>query len=506
VIPPRQSGTSRALKDGAVTAVWLTVNVPKDAKAGVYQGTAMIGAKGEKDVAVPMVVKVADWTLRDPQDYQVWVEILQSPDTLALEYEVPFWSDKHFELIGRSFRLMSNSGSRIVYVPLIAQSNFGNAESMVRWIKKADGTYDYDLSVMDRYLETAEKNLGELKVVVFPVWEAYMATKDEFEGRGYHKEFMEKNDRFAQSTGPVVTVVDQATGKTENVILPRLGEPGSKEMWKGLFDKLRADLAKRGMDKKMMIGMMNDICPSAHDLAFFEEVAPKVPWVVGAHGTYTKANFGYRAVVYLTTPQETSLKGWSRPDLVAYFNRDNYLDSVEPANWRTTPGYAITGVWRGVGRVGGDYWKVLRDKKGRRVGRVGERYPQSNWRNLDIYVGLLAPTAEGAAVTTRYEHLREGVQECEARVVVERAATDKATREKLGADLAARCDKALEEHLRALQMLRAWRGYGRIHCLHSGTDLGASWFLSSGWEKRAEELFRLAGEVEHALRARGVEQ
>jgi hypothetical protein len=87
-------------------------------------------------------------------------------------------------------------------------------------------------------------------------------------------------------------------------------------------------------------------------------------------------------------------------------------------------------------------------------------------------------------------------------VVVEGAATDGALREKLGPELAARCDKALEEHLRALQMLRDWPGWGVIHALRSGSDMGASWFVSSGWEQRAEALFTLAGEVEKKLGAK----
>ena len=497
-IPLSQSGTSRALVDGAVTALWLTVQVPRDATAGTYKGSVTVGARGEEPLAAPLELKVADWTLSDPQDYHVWVEMLQSPDTLALEYETPLWSDRHWDLIAQSLRLVSDSGSRIVYVPLIAQCNLGNSESMVRWIRRDDGSYEYDFSVMDRYLATAEKNLGPLKIVVFPAWEAYMAQKEDFQGRGYHKKFMEKQNRFAGSTGPVVTVLDRATGRTESVVLPRFEEPGSKEMWKGLFDQIRQRLAQRGLDDKMMVGMMNDACPSEQDLAFFAEVAPGVPWVVAAHGTYTKAIFGYRAVVYLRTAHEKSLAGWSRPELVAYFHRGNRLEDAHSATWRTIPAFAIAGSWRGVGRVGGDFWKVIRDKNGKRVARVPERYPQSNWRNLDIYTALLAPTEVGAAVTTRYEHLREGVQECEARVVVERAVTDEALRAKLGDDLVARCEKALEEHLRALQLLRGWTGKTVPHCLSSGTDLGASWFLSSGWEERAERLFALAGEVERA--------
>ena len=66
-----------------MTAVWVTVKVPKDAKPGAYSGPVTIEAKDEKPVTVPVELKVLDWTLPDPQDYRTWVEIIQSPDTLA---------------------------------------------------------------------------------------------------------------------------------------------------------------------------------------------------------------------------------------------------------------------------------------------------------------------------------------------------------------------------------------------------------------------------------------
>ena len=66
--------------------------------------------------------------------------MIQSPDTLALQYGVPLWSDRHWELIGKSFDLMRPTGSRVVYVPLLRNTNQGNSESMVRWTKKKDGS------------------------------------------------------------------------------------------------------------------------------------------------------------------------------------------------------------------------------------------------------------------------------------------------------------------------------------------------------------------------------
>ena len=38
----------------------------------------------------------------------------------------------------------------------------------------------------------------------------------------------------------MVTVLDTATGKTENVVLPRYQEADSKALWKPLFDQLRS--------------------------------------------------------------------------------------------------------------------------------------------------------------------------------------------------------------------------------------------------------------------------
>ena len=86
---------------------------------------------------------------------------------------MPLWSEKHWEMIGRSFRLIGKTGSRTVYIPLIAHTNLGNAESMVRWVKKGSG-YEYDFSLMERYLDMAEKNMGRPKLIILNVWDVYM--------------------------------------------------------------------------------------------------------------------------------------------------------------------------------------------------------------------------------------------------------------------------------------------------------------------------------------------
>ena len=77
-------------------------------------------------------------------------------------------------------------------------------------------------------------------------------------------------------------------------------------------------------------------------------------------------------------------------------------------------------------RPGGDTWRVVKDARGNRSFRVWERFPGSNWGYLNCDSAVLAPGPEGAIATVRYEVLREGLQECGARVAIEQALIDQA--------------------------------------------------------------------------------
>ncbi len=183
---------------GAVVPIWITVKVPADVPAGRYAGNVSVAAEGEEPVQVPIDLHVADWSLPDTQDFRTWVDMIQCPDTLALEYNVPLWSEKHWELIAQSFRLIGETGSRTVYVPLIAHTNLGNEETMVRWVKKGDA-YDYDFSILDRYMDVAERNMGKPKLVILVAWDVYMSKEDEKRSR--QKEVIERLQKAARRRG-----------------------------------------------------------------------------------------------------------------------------------------------------------------------------------------------------------------------------------------------------------------------------------------------------------------
>jgi hypothetical protein len=200
--------------------------------------------------------------------------------------------------------------------------------------------------------------------------------------------------------------------------------------------------------------------------------------------------------------------GWKLPNLVTEYRRFNDLNAWPPASVRHFPEIQITGEQRGLGRVGADFWPAIKDKAGRRTGRVYGRYPQSQWRNLDLGSYMLAPGPDGPVAAARFEWLREGVQECEARIAIEKALSDEAARAKLGDALTAHCRETLKERMQfivpgasTMALADLFMNYAAQNKVVFGVGGGSgqAFFASSGWQERSRRLYALAGEVQKAL-------
>jgi hypothetical protein len=195
-------------------------------------------------------------------------------------------------------------------------------------------------------------------------------------------------------------------------------------------------------------------------------------------------------VGYLENPGEVRLQypvrdiilgGWDAPFLKAGSARGWVVEDSTPAAFRTLAEGTVGESWRGFTRVGLDFWEV--DLPGGTKRRVLGRYHP--WINLmrDNPRAITAPGPEGALPTVRYQMLREGIQECEARIYIERALSDEETKARLSPDLIARCEDLLR---------------GRIHARMFGL-LAWEWYIGSDWQSSAEDLYRLAWEVQMAL-------
>jgi len=538
-------------KGRALAGVWVSVTVPKDAKAGLYRGQLTVQAEALPPRKVPVELTVTQWRMSDSQNWRTWIEMIQSPDTLALEYDVPLWSDRHWSMIAKSFQLMRPTGSRVVYVPLLRNTNQGNAESMVRWVRRKDGSLKPDYAIMDKYLDLAQEHLAELKLVVFYAWDAYLVLSHR------KRSFVERpttpgplQDRWdMRQQGLVVTMLDPETGKTEPGSLPHYTAPESRAIWQPVYAELRRRMKRRGLEKAMALGMVTDLEPSKEEVKFLQEVSGGLSWIAHSHYRRTHrrpspnkvlqrmADVRYESHAYSLTyhvnPEKDPIHGWRVPELRTYIDRFGLLNGYA-LRIRQMPQLNITGAQRGLGRVGADFWHVIRDKRGRRAGRVFARYPENHWRGLNIANYFLAPGPGGPVATARLENLREGVQECEARILIESALLNDATKRRLGPDLAQRARAVLDEHQRAmwrsfwtneehLKLMGAisgrsmyeaiWGALGKAGVKLPGfwdgaarrmrteeNSKGLDWFVGSGWKDRNKQLYAAAAEVQQRLK------
>ena len=558
-----ESAPAAVAVDGgrALAGVWVTVTVPEGATPGLYRGDLAIEADGLASQTVPVDLEVADWRVPDSEDWRTWIEMIQSPDTLALEYDVPLWSDQHWAMIAKSFQLIRPTGSRVVYIPLLRNTNQGNAESMVRWVRGEDGTLRPDYSIMEKYLDLAQEHLGDLKLVVFYAWDAYLVLS--FRNQSYVERptvdesasaYAQEQQRLAQrrwdirQQGLLVTMLDEETGETEPGTLPHYSAPESRAIWEPVYAELRERMKRRGLEDAMALGMVTDLEPSREEVRFLQEVSGGLSWVAHSHfrRTHNKpspntilcgiGDIRYEAhaysLMYHVSPEKDPVQGWLVPELRVYVDRFGLLNG-RALRIRQMPQLNITGDQRGIGRIGGDFWQVIRNKRGNRAGQAFARYPENFWRGLNISNWLLAPGPDGPVGTARSENLHEGLQECEARMLIENALLDADQKQRLGRDLAERARGVLDEHQRAmwrsiwsneeqLKMLGAISGRSMYEALwdaltKAGIKLpgfwdgaarrmradedrnGLEWFAGSGWQQRNKQLFSLAAEVQQRL-------
>jgi hypothetical protein len=493
-----------------IQPVWLTVHIPASTPAGAYTGSLTIGAGNGQTNEVPVSLRVSDWTLPPPSNFTAHLGLFQSPDSIALKFGVPLWSDAHFRLMEKSFELLGTIGNKTIVLPLLCQTHLGNEESMVRWIRRADGSHEPDFSVLEQYLDLCQKHLPNASVVCLYVWEQFMGS-DQIHGFNYDSAV---NLQF-KTNGIPVTAWDPSKGESSTIDGPNYGTPESRAFWQPALDGVRARLNSRGWDdRRIMLGIIADRWPTKQVVDFFKEVAPYATWAMHCHPISTTNVHGAavrHAATAIAEPMDfldtTPLHGrhrshgWSLDWEKTVFPRGPlsklkrpYLLSVytDPAAYRNVIEGALLCGYRGVARLGFDFWDLPgtiansgRDPF-RRGFNVAGRYPLSSWGSLSLGAcvhHLVVPGPDGAVATVRFEMLREGLQESEARIFIEKALCDEAVRGRLSADLLKRAEKVLDDRLNAwLIGSMCW-----------------DWFIGSGWQERARLLFEVAGEVSEAL-------
>jgi len=140
-----------------VRPVWITVEIPRTAQPGSYTGNISLYAQGHKTQNFELQMEVLDKTLPPPSEWQFHLDQWQHPSAVARVHNLKPWSDEHFEKMKPVMQMLADAGQKVITANINKDpwnhQCFDAYEDMIVWTKNTDGTWTYDYSIFDRWVQ-----------------------------------------------------------------------------------------------------------------------------------------------------------------------------------------------------------------------------------------------------------------------------------------------------------------------------------------------------------------
>ncbi|WP_262249135.1 DUF4091 domain-containing protein [Parapedobacter soli] len=237
---------------GTTLPVWLSFDIPSSASPGVYTGTVKLHAEGQETKQLDLAIEVLPQTLPPASEWAFHLDLWQHPSAVARVHGVKVWSDQHWELIKAPMQMLADAGQKVITANLNKDpwnnQCFDPYEDMIRWTKKADGQWEYDYTVFDRWVNFMF-DLGVNKLI---------------------------NCYSLLPWNHEIHYIDEAAGDTINVSA-KPGSPEFTELWTPFLTSFRDHLNAQGWLSFTNIAM-DERSPEEMKIALtlLEEVAPEL--------------------------------------------------------------------------------------------------------------------------------------------------------------------------------------------------------------------------------------
>ena len=210
---------------------WLTFRVGPGAKPGVYKGTAT--ARGA-DATIPVELEVVDAVVPDLAASAMSNDIRPMWEVIALGNGIPLdecWkSERFWDMTAAYLEKLGQLRVNNCGISILAPST-SSCLGMVKWTKKGE-QWSWDYSVLDRFIATYRKAVGEPRVV-----DATALVHNE------------------QKPELSFLCID-ADGKLALQTLP--DDPEAADVAAAFVKDLTAHLATLKLDKKLVVGVWHD--------------------------------------------------------------------------------------------------------------------------------------------------------------------------------------------------------------------------------------------------------
>ena len=146
------------IKKNTTQPVWISVKIPREnIIKGMYGGKVTVKEDGKVLAELPLTVTVKNRVLPDPSEWTFHLDLWQNPYAVARYYNVAPFSQEHFDLMSPIMKRYADAGGKVITASIMHKPWNGQTydpfESMVTWMKKADGTWWFDYTVFDKWVE-----------------------------------------------------------------------------------------------------------------------------------------------------------------------------------------------------------------------------------------------------------------------------------------------------------------------------------------------------------------
>ena len=138
--------------------VWCTIEVPRDIEAGEYTtALEVVDEAGNVVKSLALTVNVNSRSLPTVAEQKFHLDFWQQPYAISRYYGVERWSEEHYEALRPYLQALGRAGQRVVSAILFyepwGEQTHDLFDPMVQTTKKSNGTWEYDYTVFDRYVE-----------------------------------------------------------------------------------------------------------------------------------------------------------------------------------------------------------------------------------------------------------------------------------------------------------------------------------------------------------------
>ncbi len=145
------------LEGQTVRPVWLSVHIPSDAPAAVYESQLTVKAKDQSSQKLNLKLEVQDANLLPPHEWDFHLDLWQHPSAVARTHQVEMWSDQHFEELKPVMKMLADAGQKVITATLNKDpwnnQCYDPYADMIVWTKHKDGSWSYDYKVFDRWVQ-----------------------------------------------------------------------------------------------------------------------------------------------------------------------------------------------------------------------------------------------------------------------------------------------------------------------------------------------------------------